>query len=71
MISHYHFSVNFCFAICLFVRNEAGIYLALWNKLLGDVYVCNYSKDPMFFKTEDQEELIEQYEIVKVFDNGL
>ena len=43
----------------------------VWNKLLGDVYVCNYSKDTMFFKTEDQEESIEQYEIVKVFDNGL
>ncbi len=58
-------------AICLFTRNEQGVYLTLWNRILGDVYICNHSKDTMFFKTEDQEELIEQYEVIKVFDNGL
>ena len=39
--------------------------------IIKETYVCNYSKDVMFFKTEDQEESIEQYEIVKVFDNSL
>jgi len=46
------------------------ILLSLENSFFIQ-YLYNYSKDTMFFKTEDQEELIEQYEVIKVFDNGL
>jgi len=31
----------------------------------------NHSKDTMVFMTEDQKEIIDQNEVVKVFDNDL
>ncbi len=47
---------------------------AIWSaaEITITVYdFFNHSKDTMVFMTEDQKEIIDQNEVVKVFDNDL